>query len=79
VVEDAELQASVAQLARLFASGPTRAYALEKRSLAGGWDRTLAEQLEFEAQTQFTAGCTADYREGVEAFLARRKPAFTGK
>jgi 2-(1,2-epoxy-1,2-dihydrophenyl)acetyl-CoA isomerase len=78
VVEDAELQASVAGLARQLASGPTRAYALEKRSLAGGWDRTLAEQLESEAQSQYTAGRTADYREGVDAFLSRRKAAFTG-
>ena len=79
VVEDAELPGMVAELARRLASGPTLAYALEKRSLGGSWERTLPEQLEFEAQSQFTAGCSADYREGVEAFLGRRPPAFTGR
>jgi len=79
VVDDAELQDTVAALARQLAQGPTRAFALEKRSLGGGWERTLAEQLESEAQSQYAAGCTSDYREGVESFLSRRPPAFTGR
>ncbi|MEY4762322.1 MAG: hypothetical protein RLZZ200_2178 [Pseudomonadota bacterium] len=79
VVEDGELQSTVAELAAQLARGPTRAYALQKASLAGGWSRTLSEQLEHEAQSQDVAGRTADYREGVDAFLSRRLPLFTGE
>jgi 2-(1,2-epoxy-1,2-dihydrophenyl)acetyl-CoA isomerase len=40
---------------------------------------TLDEMLEYEAYCQEIAGSTSDYKEGVNAFLAKRKPVFTGK
>ncbi len=39
----------------------------------------LEAQLELEAECQGAAGRSADYAEGVAAFLAKRKPVFTGQ
>jgi 2-(1,2-epoxy-1,2-dihydrophenyl)acetyl-CoA isomerase len=60
------------------ASGPTRAYALTKRLVYGAPDRSLDEQLDEEVDCQGEAGRTADHLEGVQAFLAKRRPNFTG-
>lgn len=79
LVEDSQLQSAAQELAQKVAAGPTRGYALEKRSLRGVWDRTLPQQLEFEAELQQHAGISADYREGVAAFLDCRPPVFTGR
>jgi len=58
---------------------PTRAYALIKQALNGSTERSLTEQLELEATLQDQAGKTADFKEGVAAFLAKRPPNFQGK
>jgi 2-(1,2-epoxy-1,2-dihydrophenyl)acetyl-CoA isomerase len=39
----------------------------------------LDAQLDFEEELQREAGRTADYAEGVHAFLEKRKPVFTGR
>jgi 2-(1,2-epoxy-1,2-dihydrophenyl)acetyl-CoA isomerase len=79
LVEDHRLADEARTLAHQFAAGPTRGYALEKRSLSGTWGRSLTEQLELEADLQGQAGTSADYREGVEAFFSRRPATFTGR
>lgn len=66
-------------LARTLAAQPTAALALIKRMLNASAANTLEEQLELEAQCQGEAGRTADYAEGVRAFLEKRPPSFTGR
>ena len=61
------------------AAGPTRAYAITKRLVNGALDRSLDEQLDEEVGAQTEAGRTADHLEGVQAFLAKRRPDFTGR
>lgn len=77
VDDPALLEQSEALTGRL-AAGPTEAIALMKRAFAASSTNGLEAQLELEAQLQGLAGRTADYAAGVQAFLARRKPVFTG-
>jgi 2-(1,2-epoxy-1,2-dihydrophenyl)acetyl-CoA isomerase len=68
-------QAIAAQLA----TQPTRAFALTKRALNASMTNDVVAQLEVEEALQREAGRSEDFREGVQAFLAKRKPAFTGR
>ncbi|SEA86095.1 2-(1,2-epoxy-1,2-dihydrophenyl)acetyl-CoA isomerase [Thalassobacillus cyri] len=79
VVPEASLETEVTQFAERLASMPTKAIQLIKRNLKESWTMELDEYLEKEAQGQRIAGLTADYKEGVEAFLQKRKPEFVGK
>lgn len=79
VVDGAELTDATWELAARLAALPTRALGLTKRALQHAWTATLDEQLEYEAFLQHTAGNTADHREGVQAFIEKRKPAFRGE
>jgi 2-(1,2-epoxy-1,2-dihydrophenyl)acetyl-CoA isomerase len=66
-------------LARHLATMPTRALALTKRMLNASAANDLAAQLALEEEMQGEAGRTADYAEGVSAFLQKRKPTYTGR
>jgi 2-(1,2-epoxy-1,2-dihydrophenyl)acetyl-CoA isomerase len=66
-------------LARQLAMRPTRGLGLIKRALNASATNGLDEQLALEAQLQAEAGSTADYREGVKAFLEKRAPVFIGR
>ena len=66
-------------LAARLASGPTAAYRAVKTVLATAATDTLEQTLALEARLQTELGQTADHREAVEAFLAKRTPTFTGR
>jgi 2-(1,2-epoxy-1,2-dihydrophenyl)acetyl-CoA isomerase len=57
---------------------PTEALALTKEALNATVFHGLAEQLELERALQNRAAATADYTEGVAAFIEKRQPKFTG-
>jgi 2-(1,2-epoxy-1,2-dihydrophenyl)acetyl-CoA isomerase len=79
VVETAKLLAEATEFARQLATRPTRGLGLIKRALNASATNGLDEQLALEAQLQAEAGSTADYREGVKAFLEKRTPSFVGR
>ncbi|GGD00768.1 2-(1,2-epoxy-1,2-dihydrophenyl)acetyl-CoA isomerase [Thalassobacillus devorans] len=79
VVPEGSLEKEVEQFAVRLAAMPTKAIQLIKRNLKESWSMELDDYLEKEAQGQRIAGLTADYKEGVEAFLQKRKPEFSGK
>ena len=76
---DDELQAAADALVARLATGPTLSYAGSKRQLNAWAYRALAEQLELEAAIQQEQAVTADFVEGVTAFLQKRPAAFEGR
>ena len=79
VVPDQELQQAAHALAARLAAMPTKAYALIKEAMNQSLRNDLRGQLEVEARLQSQAGQTDDFREGVDAFLAKRPAVFKGR
>jgi 2-(1,2-epoxy-1,2-dihydrophenyl)acetyl-CoA isomerase len=79
VVADDRLAERADERAAELAALPTRGIGLTKRLFDHAETATLDEQLEFEAQLQAAATETADFREGVSAFLEKREPNFEGR
>ncbi len=73
-----EFEEEVDELAKQLAKMPTRGLALTKKALNLSMNNNLDDQLEVEKQLQIAAGNTDDYKEGVHAFLDKRKPDFKG-
>jgi len=58
---------------------PTKGLGLTKRLLNASYSNNLEQQLTMEDECQTIAGSTADFKEGVQAFLEKRKPNFKGE
>jgi 2-(1,2-epoxy-1,2-dihydrophenyl)acetyl-CoA isomerase len=74
-----ELMDTARTLAQQLASGPTSGFALAKKAINAAGTNSLDQQLNLEADFQKICGKSADYAEGVSAFLQKRKPEFEGK
>jgi 2-(1,2-epoxy-1,2-dihydrophenyl)acetyl-CoA isomerase len=79
LAEAGELAPRAAELAAELAVLPTGAIGMTKRLLDRAATSTLDDQLEWEAQLQTAATNSADFREGVAAFLEQRQPSFEGR
>lgn len=79
VVDDAQLNDTASQLARHLATQPTFGLGLIKQAINLAETQSLDSQLDLERDYQRMAGRSADYREGVSAFLNKRQPQFSGK
>lgn len=78
-VDDTDLMTEAGALARSLAAGPTLGLGLTKRLIQAAASNSLDAQLDLERDCQRQAGRSADYAEGVTAFLERRPAAFTGQ
>lgn len=74
-----QLDAAVKSYTDYFAKAPTKSIGLIKKMLSKSATSSLDEMLEYEAYCQEIAGSSHDYKEGVTAFLEKRKPNFLGK
>ena len=79
VVDDDALLATATEVARRLGDGPTLALARIKAALDKSSANELSSQLDLERDFQRELGRSEDYREGVAAFLAKRKPVFKGQ
>jgi 2-(1,2-epoxy-1,2-dihydrophenyl)acetyl-CoA isomerase len=79
VVEDADLQQTTQEIAEKLAKGPTQSFAIAKDNLNNAMLDLLERQLELERSGMVKAAKTADYKEGLKAFFAKREPRFTGR
>lgn len=78
-VANDEFEATIEKISAQLAIMPTKGLGLTKRALNLSLLNDLSQQLDVEENIQNRAGTTDDYNEGVNAFLEKRKPNFTGK
>jgi len=79
VVPHNELLAVAKETATTIAEGPPIAIELVKKGVYRALFHDLESQLEFESYAQGVCRQTEDHREGVQAFVQKRKPEFKGK
>jgi 2-(1,2-epoxy-1,2-dihydrophenyl)acetyl-CoA isomerase len=77
-VEDDELMPTVLAAARQLAAGPTRGYVRTREAVQASTQLSFEASLDLERDYQRELGRSADYREGVTAFMEKRAPRFSG-
>ena len=79
VYDDADFASAVEQLASRVANMPTKALVRTRELVAAARGHTLEQQLSMEVSFVREMGWSADYREGVQAFIDKRPPSFQGQ
>lgn len=79
VVADDQVLACALDIAHKWATGPTRSFGETKRLILSGMTESLESQMEKESRAIAAMAGSADGREGVAAFIAKRTPDFQGK
>jgi 2-(1,2-epoxy-1,2-dihydrophenyl)acetyl-CoA isomerase len=79
VYSDDEFTNAAYNIAQTLANMPTKGLALTKIALNQSLQNTLQQQLQVEDTLQYKAAHTADYKEGVAAFIEKRTPIFKGE
>ena len=75
---DDQVENEAASLAAKLAAGPTRAFGAVRRMLRQSFETGLSDQLMAEKDSIVIASITNDAKEGIEAFVAKRRPEFRG-
>ena len=78
-VADEEFDATLDRLAKHFSTAPTKGLAFTKRAMQASLGNDLSTQLDLERDMMRELGRSADYAEGVAAFLGKREPQFKGQ
>ena len=76
--EDDVFEKESISIAEILSQMPTRGLAFTKKALNHSMQSNLFDQLQLEDKLQFKAGHTDDYKEGINAFIEKRKPTFKG-
>jgi 2-(1,2-epoxy-1,2-dihydrophenyl)acetyl-CoA isomerase len=79
VVPDDQLMDEAMGLARNFAAGPTKAFGIAKNLLTTAYSESLEAQLDAESRGIATTMGSRDGRHGLDSFLNKKKPEFTGE
>lgn len=78
-VDDEQLMPTVLEIAQQLAKGPTYGYAQTKKAIWSSSTNDFETHLDLEKEMMRACGNSADYREGVAAFMEKRAPHFIGK
>ena len=79
VYDNAEFESKSLELAKSISEMPTKGLGYTKKLLNYSLNNSMDDQLNLEAETQALSAKSEDHKEGIQAFLEKRSPIFTGK